>query len=118
MDVKEKVQKLGYKVVYVPDEVIENYNACYRVRYQGKLIFPPVADRLGIPPNEIWFSRKWKEFEEYIVYHELREIEHRAEGLSVEEAHELAVRDAEEKYREDSNHERLSREINVASKKH
>jgi hypothetical protein len=33
--VKEKIRKLGYKVVYVPNEDIEDYNACYRVKYKG-----------------------------------------------------------------------------------
>jgi len=114
--VKKKIKKLGYKIVHVPHEVIENYNACYRVKYEGKMIFPPAADKLGIPLNEIWISRKWKEFEEYILYHELMEIKHRAEGFSVEEAHELASKDAHEKYKGDPKHERLLREINVASK--
>jgi len=114
--VKEKIKKLGYRVVYVPHEVIEDYNACYRVKYKGKLVFPSAADKLGIPLNEIWISEKWKEFEEYILYHELREIKHRADGHSVEQAHELASNDAERKYRGDPKHESLRREINVASK--
>jgi len=40
-------------VVYVPQEAIRDYNACYRVIYKGKLIHPPAAERLGIPINEI-----------------------------------------------------------------
>jgi len=114
--VKEKIEKMGYKIVYVPHEVIENYNACYRVRYRGRTIFPPAADKLGIPLNEIWISNKWKEFDEHILYHELREIEHRAEGHSVKEAHGLASKDVKEKFRGDPKHERLLREINIASK--
>jgi len=114
--VREKIRKLGYKVVYVPHEVIEDYNACYRVDYKGKIVFPPAADRLGIPLNEMWISKKWKGFDEYILYHELREIEYRADGHSVEQAHKLASKDAEEKYRGDPKHESLRREINVASK--
>jgi len=113
--VKQKIEKTGYKIVYVPHEVIENYNACYRVKYKGKIIFPPAADKLGIPLNEIWISQKWKEYEEYILYHELSEIRHRAEGHSVQEAHKLASRDAKEKYKGDPKHERLLREINIAS---
>jgi competence protein ComEA len=116
MDTNEKIRRIGYRIVYVPHEVIENYNACYRVRYQGKLIFPPAADKLGIPLNEIWISEKWKEFEKYIIYHELREIEHRAEGYSKEQAHELAVKDSNEEFRGDSKHEHLRREINIVSK--
>lgn len=114
--VLEIIKDLGYKLVYVPHEVIEDYNACYRVKCGDKLIFPPAADRLGIPLNEIWISEKWKPFEEYILYHELREIKHRAAGHSVERPHELARKDAEEKYRGDPKHERLRTEINIASK--
>ncbi len=79
-------------------------------------MFPPAADKLGIPLNEIWISKKYKEFEEYILYHELREIKHRAEGLSVDQAHELATKETEEKYRGDPKYEKLRREINIASK--
>lgn len=114
--VKERIRKLGYKVVYVPREDIEDYNACYRVTYKGKLVFPPAANKLRIPLNEMWISKKWTEFDEYILYHELREIEYRADGCSVEQAHELASKDAEQKYRGDPKHESLRREINVASK--
>jgi competence protein ComEA len=116
MGVKEKIEKSGYKIVYVPHEIIEDYNACYRVKYRGKLIFPHAADKLGIPLNEIWISEKWKKYEEYIIYHELMEIKHRAEGQSVEQAHALAIKDAKEKYRGDPKHEHLRREINVAPK--
>ena len=96
-DVKEKIGKLGCKVVYVPYEVIEDYNVCYKLKYKGKLVLPPAADKLGIPLNEIWISNKWKEFEEHILYHQLREIEYRADGYSVEQAHELACKDVEQK---------------------
>lgn len=114
--VKKEIRKSGYKIVYAPDEVIEDYNACYRVKYGGKVIFPPAADKLGIPLNEIWIARKWKEYEDYILYHELMEIKHRADGLSVKEAHELASKDMHKRFRGDPKHERLRREINVASK--
>jgi competence protein ComEA len=113
---REEIEKLGFRIIYVPHEVIEDYNACYRVEYKGKLIFPSAANKLGIPLNEIWISEKWREFEEYILYHELREIKHRAEGFTVEQAHKLATRDANEKFEGDQKHERLLREINVASK--
>jgi competence protein ComEA len=114
--VEEEIRRLGYKVVYVPHEVIEDYNACYRVRYKGKLIFPSAADKLGIPLNEIWISEKWKKFKNYILYHELQEIKHRAEGHSGEQAHTMAIRDSERKFRGKPKHERLRREINIASK--
>ncbi len=81
--------KLGYKVEYVPHEVIKDYNACYNVIYKGKHIKPPTADKLGIPLNEIWISEKWKKYEKYILYCELAEIKFRAQGYNVEEAHIL-----------------------------
>ncbi|NIP67548.1 hypothetical protein GWN63_05975, partial [Candidatus Bathyarchaeota archaeon] len=90
MTVRERIEKLGYEIVYVPHEIIEGYNACYRVKYEDNLVFPPAADELGIPLNEIWISEKWEPFEELILYHELKEIEYRAEGKSVQQAHELA----------------------------
>lgn len=114
--VREEIEKLGFRIIYVPHEVIEDYNACYRVEYKGKLIFPSAANKLGIRLDEIWISEKWREFENYILYHELREIKYRAEGYTVEQAHILASRDANEKFRGDQKHERLRREINIASK--
>lgn len=116
-NIKEEIEELGYKVVYVPHDVIKDYNACYRVMYRGKLIYPPAADRLDIPLNEIWISEKWKEFEHYILFHELKEIEYRANGYTVEQAHELAVKVEDKKFKGDPKYERLKREINVASKK-
>jgi len=115
-NIRAKIEKLGYRIVYVPHKIIEDYNACYRVEYKGKLIFPPAADKLGIPVNEIWISEKWREFEEYILYHELMEIKHRAESHTVKKAHELANKNADERYKDDPKYERLRREINIASK--
>ena len=34
MEVKEEIIKLGYEVVYVPHEVIEDHLACYNVEYE------------------------------------------------------------------------------------
>lgn len=98
------MKKWGYKIVYVPHEIIENYNACYRVECKGKLVFPPAADKLGISLNDILISEKW------------REMRYRADGYIVEQAHESASRDARERYMEDPKYECLCREINVASK--
>lgn len=114
--IRGEIEKLGYRVVYVPHKLIEDYIACYKVKYKGKLVFPLAAEKLGIPLNEIWISEKYREFEEYILYHELMEIKHRAKGYTSKHAHELAVEDTEEKYRGDPKYERLCREINVASK--
>ncbi|MCF7891280.1 helix-hairpin-helix domain-containing protein [Candidatus Bipolaricaulota bacterium] len=78
------------------------------------MIYPPAADDLGIPLNEIWISDKPEEFEKYILYHEIREIKHRAKGHDVSTAHEKAVED-EKVFEGDPEWEKLRREINVAS---
>ena len=90
---RDVFERRGWTVEYVPHDEIKEYNACYRVEYDGEAIYPPAADRLGIPLNEIWISEKWKKYERFILYHEWREIEHRAADLSVTEAHERAERD-------------------------
>lgn len=86
-DVHELVRRLGWRVRFVPHEVIEEYNACYRVAYRGVIIAPPAADRLGIPLNEIWLSERLRGYEDYVLFHEVREIMYRYQGYSGEEAH-------------------------------
>ncbi len=86
-NLRKELEKLGWRVRYVPHDVIEDHNACYRVMYRGKVIYPPAADRLGIPLNEIWLSEKLWEYEEYVLFHELREIQYRYRGYGVREAH-------------------------------
>ncbi len=110
---KEAVRQ-GWSVIYIPNEKIEEYNACYRVEYQGEKIYPPAADDLGIPLNEIWISDKLKEFEKYILFHEIREIKYRAKGYDVSTAHEKAVED-EKVFEGDPKWEKLRREVNMAS---
>ena len=85
--VHELVRRLGWRVRYVPHSVTEDYNACYRVAYKGTVIAPPAAERLGIPLNEIWLSEKLRGYEDYVLFHEVREIMYRYQGFSVEEAH-------------------------------
>ena len=63
METMEEIKNLGYRVVYVPHEVIKDYNACYNVIYDGKNIKPNAADVMGIPLNEIWISERWKKYE-------------------------------------------------------
>ncbi len=87
MSIKEEIRKLGWGIRYVPHEVIKDFNACYRVEHKGKVIYPPAADKLGIPLNEIWLSELLKEYEENVLFHELREILYRYQGYDVEEAH-------------------------------
>ena len=106
--------ELGYKVRFVPHEVIADHIACYRVRYRGKEICPSAAAKLGIPLNEIWISELFRPYARYILFHELVEIRHRARGLAPREAHERALREEEERFRGDPQWEKLRREINIA----
>ncbi|EDY34436.1 hypothetical protein ABOONEI_848 [Aciduliprofundum boonei T469] len=113
MEPRELAEELGYKIVYIPHEEIKDYIACYRVIYEGKEIYPPAALRLGIPLNEIWISDAFRDYEKYILFHELREIAHRAEGYNVNEAHLLALKDEKMELGNDEKWKRLKREINV-----
>ena len=112
---RDTLERLGYRVVYVPHEIICKYNACYRVLYEGKEINPPAADELGIPLNEIWISEKYRRYERYILHHELVEIRYRAEGYDVKSAHRMAMEGFEVWEREDL-WEELQREVNLMSK--
>jgi competence protein ComEA len=112
---RETLERLGYRVVYVPHEIIREYNACYRVSYEGKEIYPPAADRLGIPLNEIWISEKYRRYERYILHHELEEIRYRAEGLDVESAHQRAMGGLDA-WEGEELWEELQSEVNLMSK--
>lgn len=101
IDPRAEANNLGYKIRYVPHEVIKDYNACYNVIYHGKHIKPPAADKLGIPLNEIWISEKWEKYEKYILHHELAEIKFRAQGYNAEEAHILAEMECIKLWRND-----------------
>lgn len=90
---REAIEAHGWTTKYVPHDVISKYNACYRVELDGEEIYPPAADDLGIPLNEIWVSERWRKYDRFILYHELREIEYRAAGHDKTTAHELAERD-------------------------
>jgi len=83
----------AYRIVYVPHEVIEDYNATYNVICEGKPITTNAAKQLDIPLNEIWISEKWKPYAKYIIFHELREIYYRAKGFERDDAHEKAIED-------------------------
>lgn len=100
-DLRDEVKRLGYQIKYVDHYLIKDYNACYNVIYEGRVIKPPAADKLGIPLNEIWISEKWRKYEKYILYHELLEIKYRALGYGVEEAHILAEYECIKKWSND-----------------
>ena len=67
MQVEEEIKALGYRVVYVPEEVVGHHLACYNVEYEGKVIRPRVARRLKIPLNEIWISETLKNQAERVL---------------------------------------------------
>lgn len=92
-ELRKQVTALDFKVVYVPHERIKYHNACYNVMVEGKKIFPPAAQSLRIPLNEIWISEHWEKYERFILYHELREIEYRRQGATAEDAHFLSQKD-------------------------
>ena len=114
MSIYDEIQKRNYKVVYVPHEIIKDYNACYNVIYDEKIIRPPAAKKLGIPLNEIWISEKWKKYERYILYHELQEIKYRAMGYGKEEAHVLSEMDCISRWRNDEKWREMIVEIHIS----
>jgi competence protein ComEA len=106
-----QAKKLGYMVRYVPHKVIADYNATYNVEYEGQHIITGASKRLGTPLNEIWISELWKPYEEYILFHELREIHHRRNGLTPKNAHEKAIEDTPERWKKNPEFERMAAEI-------
>lgn len=111
-DPRAEMGELGYDVVYKPHEVMAKYNAFYRVEYDGEEIAPPAAREMGVPLNEVWLTELLRPYEKYVLHHELNEIQYRAEGYGVEEAHERAVAD-DEVWAGDPKWEELQREINL-----
>jgi competence protein ComEA len=109
--------KLGYKVVYVPHSIIEDYNATYNVIYEGKVITTNASKSIGVPINEIWISQKWKPYEKYILFHEIKEIQHKAAGLIPREAHKKASNDALSKWKNDPKLKRMIKEIRQMDRK-
>lgn len=106
------MEELGYDVVYKPHETMAEYNAFYRVEYDGEVIAPPAARRMGVPLNEVWLTELLRPYERYVLYHELNEIKYRAQGYGVERAHELALED-DEVWEGDPRWDEFQREINV-----
>jgi competence protein ComEA len=109
--------KDGYRVVYVPHKVIEDYNAAYNVVCQGKLITTGAAGELGILLGEIWVSELWKPYEKFIVFHELREIHYRSEGSGRDEVHEKASQDGILLWKDDSLFQKMLKDIVKMDKK-
>ena len=112
-NIRKKIESHGYKVVYVSHEIIKDYNACYNVIYDGKIACPNAGRMLGIPINEIWISKKWQPYEEFILYHELQEIKYRAQGHDGKTAHEMAEQDELRLWKDDSKWKRMNREWGI-----
>lgn len=111
MNSRLKVKRLGYIVTYVSHKAIAHYNATYNVEYKGQHIITEAAKRLEIPLNEIWISELWEPYEEYILFHELREIHHRRNGLNPKHAHEKAIEDTPKRWKENPDFRRMVAEI-------
>jgi len=101
MTIKQKIKKLGYKIRFVPHELIKNHIAFYNVKYKGKIIRPKIAEKLRVPLNEIWISERYKNKLNNILFHELREIEYRRLGLTPKQAHKKAKKDEEKLKKKD-----------------
>lgn len=106
-----QAKRLGYIVKYVPHRVMADYNATYNAEYEGRHIIAGAAKKLEVPLNEIWISELWKSYEEYILFHELREIHHRRNGLNPKHAHEKAIEDTPEKWKKNPKFQRMVAEI-------
>lgn len=110
---RQEVESYGFRIVYVPHEIIKDHNACYNVVYDGKVACPDAAKRLNIPLNEIWISEKWRRYEEFVLYHEIQEIRYRSQGHDGKTAHEMAERDEVERWKDDPNWKRMNKECGV-----
>lgn len=117
MESRLQAKKLGYIVRYVPHEVIADYNATYNVEYKGRHIITNASKKLRIPLNEIWISEMWRPYEKYILFHELREIHYRGEGLNPKNAHEKAIEDQLERWKDDPEFRRMVTEIREMDEK-
>jgi len=110
-------ERSGLVVKYVSHDVIADYNATYNVNYRGQHRITNAAKELGIPLNEIWISEKWRPYEQYILHHEIREIQLRAEGLEPEEAHNRTCGEEANKWRNDAVWQRMVKEISEQDRK-
>ena len=95
--VRRRVASYGYRVRYVPHDVVGEHVACYHVVFRGRTV-KAGAETLDIPLNEIWLSEQYRDREERVLYHELREIQYRAKGWNPNRAHRQASLDEEEAF--------------------
>ena len=87
---RSQIQRLGYRLRYVPHEIIGEHVACCYVSYKGRKVRPRAAIPMAVPLNEIWISELWERHEERILCHELWEMEYRSKGYAATKAHKLA----------------------------
>lgn len=111
MEYRLQAKRYGYTVRYVPHALIADYNATYNVGYEGQHIITGAARKLRIPLNEIWISEMWRPYEEFILFHELREIQHRRKGLNPKTAHEKAIEDTPKRWKKDALFQKMIKEI-------
>jgi len=111
MVVRSQAKSLGFALRYVPHKVIADYNATYNVEYMGQHVITDAARRLRVPLNEIWISEMWRPYEEFILFHELREIHYRGNGLDPRAAHEKAIEDTPKRWKDDTLFQRMVEEI-------
>ncbi|MFO8034281.1 MAG: hypothetical protein R6U88_03835 [Candidatus Bipolaricaulota bacterium] len=100
-EARREMEERGWIIRYVPHEIIRDHMACYRVTFDGQEIYPPAAEKLGIPNGEVWLSTRLKRYEDFVLFHELAEIKHRAAGYSVKEAHRKAEKDELQRFGDD-----------------
>jgi hypothetical protein len=55
------------------------YNAFYHVEFYGAILAPRAAWQMDRPSNEVWLTEYFRPYEEYTLYHELNELECRAQ---------------------------------------
>jgi competence protein ComEA len=97
---KDEIKRLGYKLVYVPHKVVTDHVAVYNVIYKGKHFMAPNREqqkkrneKLEMPLNQIWISKKYRKYEGVILFHELQEIKYQRRGYSIRTAHKMARKD-------------------------
>jgi competence protein ComEA len=110
-DMMELLTENSCRIIYIPHEVIEDYNATYHVMFDDKVITTGVSSELGVPLNEIWISELWKPYERFIIFHELREIYYKAEGLSRDVAHKRTRQDESFLWDDDPLWRKMNRDI-------
>ncbi|MDI6917005.1 MAG: hypothetical protein QMC80_04325 [Thermoplasmatales archaeon] len=112
-DIHEYLTKFGLKIRYKPHSLLKEYNACYMVNILGRKIDTNAGKKLGIPENEIWISEKFKDFEKYILFHELVEIYYRFIGYDWKKAHEMAVEKEVKYFKNNPEWRRMNRSMGV-----